>query len=369
MASIKKYATAKGHAWRVQYRSPDGRSRTKQGFPTKSAAQAWADKNATDIREGSWLDPAAGRTTVSELWPIWEASQHHLAESSRMSLDSSWRTHVQPRWGTSRISSLTPMDIQQWINELVAAGKSPTVVQRAFHLLSNLCDLGLRDGMVSRNPCAGVRLPPKRRAKPITLTPDQVELLIKTVARYKSLVAFLAYTGARWGEATALTVGDVDLAARRAQITKSVVKTRGGLAVGEAKTRKGRVIALPEIVVEALRDEVQGKLPSALVWTNRLGGFVSTPSGRSWWRTAVRACQEEDESFPAVSPHDLRHAAASMLISAGASVLVVQRQLGHASAKMTLDRYSHLFEDDLDAVVRVFSSVVELSWDSVRKAG
>lgn len=47
MASIKKYETAKGHAWRVQYRSPDGRNRTKQGFRTKAAAQSWADKNAT----------------------------------------------------------------------------------------------------------------------------------------------------------------------------------------------------------------------------------------------------------------------------------------------------------------------------------
>ena len=51
MASIKKYETAKGHAWRVQYRSPDGRSRTKQGFRTKSAAQAWADKNSVHLRD------------------------------------------------------------------------------------------------------------------------------------------------------------------------------------------------------------------------------------------------------------------------------------------------------------------------------
>lgn len=43
MASIKLYKTAKGKAWRVQYRSPDGKSRTKRGFPTKAEAQAWSD--------------------------------------------------------------------------------------------------------------------------------------------------------------------------------------------------------------------------------------------------------------------------------------------------------------------------------------
>lgn len=369
MASIKKYATAKGTAWRVQYRSPDGRSRTKQGFRTKNEAQAWAEKNATAVREGDWIDPNAGRAKLSTLWHVWKASQHHLAESSLMALTSSWDTHINPRWGGVPISSIKPLDVQRWVNSLVEAGKSPTVVQRAFHLLSNLCAMAVRDGLLRRNPCDGIRLPSKSRAKLTTLTPQQVELLIRTTKRYQSLVVFLAYTGARWGEAAALTVGDLELERGRAVISKSVVKTESGLVIGEVKNRKARVIALPPIVVDALRDVVRGKLPSALLWTNQRGGFVTTPSKRSWWHTAVSECQAVDETFPSVTPHDLRHAAASILISAGASVLVVQRQLGHSSAKVTLDKYSHLFEDDLDAVAAAVSTVVGLSWKSLKSAG
>jgi integrase len=52
-----------------------------------------------------------------------------------------------------------------------------------------------------------------------------------------------------------------------------------------------------------------------------------------------------------LTPHDLRHAAASLAISAGANPKAVQRMLGHASAAMTLDVYAALFPDDLDAVV------------------
>ena len=51
-----------------------------------------------------------------------------------------------------------------------------------------------------------------------------------------------------------------------------------------------------------------------------------------------------------VTPHDLRHTAASLALSAGANVKAVQRMLGHASAAMTLDVYAGLFGDDLDAV-------------------
>ena len=61
-------------------------------------------------------------------------------------------------------------------------------------------------------------------------------------------------------------------------------------------------------------------------------------------RAAARA------GLPGLTPHELRHTAASLAVSAGANVKAVQRLLGHASASMTLDVYSGLFDDDLEAV-------------------
>ena len=51
-----------------------------------------------------------------------------------------------------------------------------------------------------------------------------------------------------------------------------------------------------------------------------------------------------------LTPHELRHTAASLAVASGANVKAVQRMLGHASAAMTLDVYSGLFDDDLDAL-------------------
>jgi integrase len=48
--------------------------------------------------------------------------------------------------------------------------------------------------------------------------------------------------------------------------------------------------------------------------------------------------------------YDLRHTAASLMIRQGVSVKAVQRQLGHATASITLDTYGHLFPDELDAL-------------------
>ena len=71
----------------------------------------------------------------------------------------------------------------------------------------------------------------------------------------------------------------------------------------------------------------------------------------------MEKCQKADETFPTITPHDLRHTAASLAVSAGANVKAVQRMLGHAKASMTLDVYADLFDDDLDVVADALTAI------------
>ena len=66
-----------------------------------------------------------------------------------------------------------------------------------------------------------------------------------------------------------------------------------------------------------------------------------------------------------VTPHDLRHTAASLAISAGANVKAVQTMLGHASAVLTLDTYADLFPDDLEHVSTALDEARAASLKSV----
>ena len=80
------------------------------------------------------------------------------------------------------------------------------------------------------------------------------------------------------------------------------------------------------------------------------GGYLRRTHGpnttSSWFYWSKRRAGIEGQ----MTVHDLRHTAASLMVKAGANVKAVQRQLGHASAAMTLDVYADLFDDDLDAV-------------------
>lgn len=83
-----------------------------------------------------------------------------------------------------------------------------------------------------------------------------------------------------------------------------------------------------------------------LLFTNSAGGLLNNSNFRRHvFDPGVRAL-----GLAPFTPHNLRDTAASLAVSAGANVKAVQRMLGHASAAMTLDVYSGLFTDDLDAV-------------------
>jgi integrase len=120
------------------------------------------------------------------------------------------------------------------------------------------------------------------------------------------------------------------------------------------------------VLIDELVDQVTGKRRDDLVFTTASGAPLRNRNARRAWFDAAAAAIGE----PGLTPHELRHTAASLAVGAGANVKAVQAMLGHASAAMTLDTYADLFDDDLDAVADRLDAVVraarELPADSAR---
>ena len=103
---------------------------------------------------------------------------------------------------------------------------------------------------------------------------------------------------------------------------------------------------IPRFLADELVVHLAGKAPGDLVFTAPEGGVLRNTNFRPrYWDPAT-----ERAGLPGLTPHELRHTAASLAVAAGANVKAVQQMLGHASAAMTLDVYAGLFADDLDAV-------------------
>ena len=213
-------------------------------------------------------------------------------------------------------------------------------------MLSSILADAVRDNLLARNPASGIRLPRKNRKRPVYLTHQQVAELAAASGTYEGLVLLLAYTGLRWGEAIGLRVRDLDMLRRRATIAENAVQVGSEIFVGTPKAHKQRSVPLPEFLLPYLARQCERRGRDDLLFPGDDGGHLERPHSTSGW--FIKAVAES--GVPRVTPHDLRHTAASLAVSAGANVKAVQRMLGHASAAMTLDVYADLFDDDLEAV-------------------
>jgi len=203
-----------------------------------------------------------------------------------------------------------------------------------------------RSARIPRNPAAGVRLPKVATAEKRFLSHQEVNELAQAAGDYRTAVLMLSYCGLRWGELAGLKVGRVDLMRRRLSVVEAVSEVRGKLIWGTPKSHQIRSVPIPRFLVDDLAVVMAGKAPGDLVFTTRRGAVLRNLN----FRRDVFDAAATAAGLEGLTPHELRHTAASLAVSAGANVKAVQRMLGHASAAMTLDVYSGLFDDDLDGV-------------------
>lgn len=380
MASIKKYSTGKGERWRVQYRTPEGRVTQARGFTTKKDAEDFAATTHVSKMRGQYIDPADARASVGELGPDWLARRQHLKPSSRRVEEVAWRVHVEPRWGRVKLADLRHSAIAAWVADMsrdqtapdgtVTRRRSgPVTVIRAYNVLAGILDDAVADRRLISNPARGVKLPRKIKREHRYLTDEQVWALAEQAGPQRGVIVLtLAYCGLRWGELAGLHVADVDLLRRRIHIRRNAVNVGGVVEVGTPKTHERRTVPVPRFLIDLLAAACRDKGRDAVLFPTTSGGYAKSPGVRSWFEGAVtrstaaaQAARTTDRErhpgrepatpeFPRITPHDLRHTAASLAVSAGANVKAVQKMLGHKSAAMTLDVYADLFDRDAEAV-------------------
>ncbi|MEU4014894.1 tyrosine-type recombinase/integrase [Microbacterium sp. NPDC028030] len=365
MGSAYAYDTQAGKRWEARYRKPDGKTARKGGFLRKRDAEAYITTVESAKLQGAYIAPGESRITVGELGAQWLVAHEAAVKPSTFHSDeSAWRIHVDPAWGDRAVGTIRHTEVATWVAEL-SRDRSPTTVKRCHGVLAAILDGAVRDRRLQSNPAREVKTPRKQKKPRGYLSHAQVERLA-IASQYPDFVRFLAYTGLRWGEAIGLRVRDIDLKRRRLIVNVNAVIVNGHVVVGSPKTHERRSVVFPGFLDGALTRATQGKNADDLVFPADAGGYLRPGNAKSGWfsgaskraraEDALAAVEAEDRGgefpgvMPRVTPHDLRHTAASLAISAGANVKAVQRMLGHASAAMTLDTYADLFEDDLDEV-------------------
>jgi integrase len=200
--------------------------------------------------------------------------------------------------------------------------------------------------------CEGVELPRLERHKVQPLTEEQAHMLLQKAKEYhlEALLTLALATGMRRGEILGLKWRDVDLEKGVLWIRCTVnYVARHGFVEGKPKTvSSDREIMLPQFVIDVLRQhrvaQLETRLKVGVAWIDRdlvfpgKGGDFMGPSTLLYHFSRLL----REAGLPRIRFHDLRHSAATLLLSMGVSMKVVQELLGHSNFSTTANVYSHV---------------------------
>lgn len=344
MAHIRR----KGPSWVVDYRDPRGKGRSKS-FRTKAEARRFEAAVETAKNRGEWRDPRSGKVVFGRWMDTNRETWHGLSDSTTFQREGFVRTHIAPRWGQAPIGAITQLEVQGWVNALVAQGLSASTVRQVYQVFQRAMAGAVRSGLVASSPCQGIALPREAHNEMHFLAPEQVEALADAADPHGALILSAAYTGLRWGELVGLRRKHIHMLKSEVQVAEQLTEVNGRLAFKAPKTPQSRrIVSLPHFLVEVLARHLEGASTDsdALVFVGRDGKPLRRSNFRSRiWKPALELAGLNSE----LRFHDLRHTHVAFCIAQGMSEFRIMRRLGHTSIKTTLDRYGHLLPEEDDA--------------------
>lgn len=246
--------------------------------------------------------------------------------------------------GGKTLNTITRGDIRDLLLKEFKGGSAKASIELMHSVLSGIFHHALDDGYIAQAPTTRIMGKMDLQGTPDEIQPlsnDEMQRALKAIdQQLYPVFLFLFQTGARIGEALAVTWGDIDFVGKKISINKTAKDQRIRMAT---KTRAARVIDMSDslrTVLQQLRliDEAECKgqgIKPGLVF-HKGGKILSDNTLRRKWSAACESIGIGHRRL-----HDIRHTTASLLLAKLVPVTYVAQMLGHSSPKITLDKYAH----------------------------
>jgi integrase len=343
-----------GKQWVAQIILEDGRTRQRY-FNTQEEADIALNEMLYEQRRG--MLATGPNQTLKQYLENWleNVQKYAVRVNHYINTRTIIRKHILPTLGHIQLRQLNEQHIQALYAQKQDEKKSAKTIHHIHDVLHKALAQAVTWRLVSRNVCDGVTLPRLSRYEYQVLTAEQARKLLEVVRghRFEVLLALALTTGMRLGELSSLHWQDMNFEQETVQVRRSVSRVRGqGYQVFEPKTQKSRrMLTLPSFVLDMLerhrasQDEVKQKAQEAgsqwqdhdLVFCNQYGSFLRPDRVRKQFQKLLA-----EAGLPHMRFHDLRHSAATILLSMGVPVKVVQEILGHSNISTTLNIYAHV---------------------------
>ncbi len=355
--------------------------RSVKCFSTLPEARNWLeDAKYTDKHDNLFVPSDMTVDTWFEYWI--ENIVGDLAPNTKRNYRERYKHNIQPVIGGMQMAEVKPMHCKMVLNRMEESYAGSTIRQ-AYIAMGTMFRSALMNDLIAKHPMDGVRYTKPVRAvddiKFLTVEEQQKFLQVAKRSHNYSQYALILETGLRTGELVGLTWDAIDWEKRTLTINKTLEYRHNQKywRAGPPKTQQSyRTIPLTNRAYEILQ-KVQATacsrknsalLNQTLEYMDRRTGMKSNLVMRDLvfinWRTGEPAKNSsydthlyklcDEAGIKRFCMHALRHTYATRAIESGMQPKVLQKLLGHASIKTTMDRYVHVTDDSMSMAVRQF---------------
>ena len=296
-----------------------------------------AEKLKPDMPFGDWID----------FWYQYFSSPK-LRPTTQATYENRIYTHIIPSIGKIPLSKLTQNDLQQFYAKLKRTGRkkdvetkgtsvSDRMVRSCHALCRSALEKAVEEGLITRNPSIGCKLPPKKNGEMKVLTQAEIVRLLNQAydEGYYELFLLELTTGMRRGEILGLKWRDLNLETGELNIKRQL--TTKGISVPKTKSSI-RTILLPPDMLELLQNMKKNANCEWIFPSPVKEGEPRNPTAiTKRFRLMLERAHCKHVRF-----HDLRHTFATMALENGMDVKTLSAMIGHVSSETTLNIYSHV---------------------------
>ncbi len=319
---------------------PDGRIERKNHNLRLGTLAELPTKNAARQKLADLLKDSAPSMDMylQELIDRWEKAEGPTMKATTLShYRNALRAYVVPVFGKRKIATINREDLQIFLAQQ-SARYSPSALRSMRVVLSLTLGWAVQCGWLERNPCSGMRLPQQAAGKRVTrtvLTPEQVIAISQKLREpYATLVLFLATTGLRVGEATAVKWSDFD---------DNVLHVTRRIYDGDEDTVKSRRSIRKLPIAPELIERMRRLGTGEWVFRSRRGTPINPGNVLKRYVRPVAA----ELGITIGGWHDFRHTLTTQMRRAGVHPVVISGILGHAKVDLAMNVYDRVDVDDL----------------------
>ncbi|WP_200415987.1 tyrosine-type recombinase/integrase [Virgibacillus salexigens] len=298
-----------------------------------------------------------------------EHANKNLSASTLESYVVLLNSSILPQFGKKLIKNITTLQLVKFFNK--EKEKGDAVLVRKYYVLQSIFKKAFEWEVIERNPMDNVDKPKYKQKKKDFYNKKEMELMFEKLGNLlphqQTIVKLAIVGGMRRGEILAITEKEIN--GNELLIHRSLQHTKDkGLVLKPTKTGEERTITLPDGIIQELlmlherqleREKDTGNLwegfnNEIMIFANEFGKPFTPHSVTRFWNRFV-----EREKLKKISFHDLRHSSASLLISEGVNMKVVQTRLGHKDITTTMNIYSHVTKTDDEKASDIFSDFVK----------